>query len=83
MGTVKNPIQRRRRQTVKDGFGAVLPHQCPESHFMLSDAERAILNTALKSWDPPLRKSVSDAVWWPARAKGSVIDLALCNDFAV
>ena len=52
MGTVKDPIQRRRRQTVKDDFGEVLPTGVQKSYFMLSKAERAILNTALEKYQP-------------------------------
>jgi hypothetical protein len=52
MGTVKDPIQRRRRETVKDDLGKVLPTSVQKSYFMLSDAERGILNTALEKYRP-------------------------------
>jgi hypothetical protein len=52
MGTVKDPIQRRRRQTVKDDLGMVLPTSVQKSYFMLSDAERAVLETALEKYRP-------------------------------
>jgi plasmid replication initiation protein len=52
MGTVKDPIQRRQRETVKDDLGVVLPTSVQKSYFMLSDAERGILNTALEKYRP-------------------------------
>jgi len=50
MGTVKDQIQRRRRQTVKDDLAEVLPTSVQKSYFMLSDAERTVLNTALEKY---------------------------------
>ena len=40
MGTAKGPINRRRRKTVIDNLGEVLPTNVQKSYFMLSDAER-------------------------------------------
>ena len=50
MGTAKGPIKRRRRKGVIDNLGEVLPTSVQKSYFMLSDAERAILNAALKKY---------------------------------
>jgi len=49
MGTAKKSIRRRPRKRVTDeGLGAVLPTGVQKSYFTLSDAERAILDTALE-----------------------------------
>jgi plasmid replication initiation protein len=50
MGTAKKPIQPRKRVTEK-GLG-VLPTGVQKGYFMLSDAERAILNDALEKYQP-------------------------------
>ena len=53
MGTAKGPIKRRRRETViDDQRGEVLPTSVQKSYFMLSDAERAFLNTVLGKYRP-------------------------------
>jgi len=52
MGTAKGPIKRRRRQAVIGDFGKVLPTGVQKSYFMLSDAERTILNVALEKYRP-------------------------------
>jgi hypothetical protein len=46
MGKVDDPIQRRRQKTMIDD----LPTAIQKSYFMLSDAERAILNTTLAKY---------------------------------
>ena len=52
MGKVNDSIQRRPRETVKDDLREVLPTSVQKSYFMLSDAERTILNTALEKYRP-------------------------------
>jgi plasmid replication initiation protein len=52
MAKANDPIQRRRRETVKDDLGKVLPTGVQKSYFMLSDAERTVLNTALEKYQP-------------------------------
>ena len=53
MGTAKKSIHRQRRKRVTDeGLGAVLPTSVQRSYFMLSDTERAVLNTALEKYQP-------------------------------
>jgi len=52
MRKVNDPIQRGHRETVKDDLGKVLPTAVQKSYFMLSDLERAILNTALEKYRP-------------------------------
>jgi len=52
MRKVNDPIQRRRRETVKDELGKVLPTSVQKGYFMLSDAERAVLNNALEKYQP-------------------------------
>jgi hypothetical protein len=43
MRKVNDPMQRRRRETVKNDLGEVLPIGVQKSYFMLSDAERGAL----------------------------------------
>jgi hypothetical protein len=50
MGTKKESIQRRSRR--HKGLGEFLPNSVHKSYFMLSDAERDILNTALEKYRP-------------------------------
>jgi hypothetical protein len=51
--TAKHLIQRRLpRSLIHKGFGEVLPTGVQKSYFMLSDAERAVLNTALAKYRP-------------------------------
>jgi hypothetical protein len=45
-------IRRRRPETVKDDLGEVLPTAVQKSYFMLSGAERTVLNTALEKYQP-------------------------------
>lgn len=52
MSRSEGPIQRRRRKTVVDDLGEVLPTSLKKSYFMLSDAERDVLNTALEKYRP-------------------------------
>ena len=52
MRKVNDPIQRRRRGTVKDGLAETLHTSVQKSYFMLSDTERAVLNTALEKYQP-------------------------------
>jgi len=53
MGTAKKSIRRQPRKRVTDkGLGAVLPTSVQKSYFMLSETERAILNTALEKYRP-------------------------------
>jgi hypothetical protein len=52
MRKVNDPIQRRRRESVKNDLGEVLPTGVQKSYFMLADAERGVLNTALEKYRP-------------------------------
>jgi len=53
MGTAKKSIRRRPRKRGTDkSLEAVLPTSVQKSYFMLSDVERAILNTALEKYQP-------------------------------
>src|SRR5690348_3690041 len=52
MGKTNDPIKRRRRETLKDDLGEVLPTGVQKSYFMLSNAERTVLNTALEKYRP-------------------------------
>lgn len=52
MGKINGPIQRRRRETVKDDLWEVLPTSVQKSYLMLSNAERAIIDTALEKYRP-------------------------------
>ena len=53
MVTAKHSVQRRLpRRVIQKGFGEVLPTAVQKSYFMLSDAERAILDTALEKYQP-------------------------------
>jgi hypothetical protein len=59
MATSKHSIQRQLPRTViHKGFGEVLPTSVQKSYFMLSDAERAVLNTALQKYRPGQSESV-------------------------
>jgi len=51
MGTGKDSIQRRRqKRVVRKGLTEVLPTSVQKSYFMLTDAERDVLNTALEKY---------------------------------
>jgi hypothetical protein len=53
MATAKKSIQRRLQKVgLDEGLGQFLPTGVQKSYFMLSDAERAILNTALEKYRP-------------------------------
>jgi plasmid replication initiation protein len=53
MGTAKGSIQRRRPNSmIRKGLGEFLPTRVQKSYFMLSDAERAVLNSALEKYRP-------------------------------
>jgi hypothetical protein len=53
MVTAKKSEQRRSRKVVTDkDLGQLLPTSVQKSYFMLSDAERAVLNTALEKYQP-------------------------------
>jgi hypothetical protein len=54
MGTAKGSVQRRRppRNVIRKGLGEFLPTSVQKSYFMLSDAERAVLNSALVKYRP-------------------------------
>src|SRR5208282_896254 len=53
MGTAKGSVQRRLPGSViRRGLAEVLPTSVQKSHFMLSDAERDVLNTALEKYRP-------------------------------
>jgi plasmid replication initiation protein len=53
MGTAKGPIQPRRlRNVTRKGLGEFLPTSVQKSYFMLSDAERKVLNSALEKYRP-------------------------------
>jgi plasmid replication initiation protein len=52
MRKVNDPIQRRSREPAKDDLGEVLPTGVQKSYFMLADAERTVLNTALEKYQP-------------------------------
>ena len=49
MGTEKGSIEQRLpRHVIRKGFGEFLPISVQKSYFMLSDAERDVLNSALE-----------------------------------
>jgi hypothetical protein len=53
MGTDKGSILRRRtRSNTRKGLGEFLPTSVQKSYFMLSDAERDVLNSALEKYRP-------------------------------
>ena len=53
MGTSKGSIQRRLSNNVtRKGLGELLPTSVQKSYFMLSDAERDVLNSALEKYRP-------------------------------
>jgi hypothetical protein len=53
MGTAKGSVQPRRpRNVTRKGLGEFLPTSVQKSYFMLSDAERAVLNSALEKYRP-------------------------------
>src|SRR5258707_8254419 len=53
MGTAKGSVQLRRpRKVTRKGLGEFLPTSVQKSYFMLSDAERKVLNTALEKYRP-------------------------------
>jgi plasmid replication initiation protein len=53
MGTAKGSIQRRRpNRVIRKGLGEILPTSVQKSYFMLSDAERDVLNRALEKYRP-------------------------------
>ena len=51
MATAKRSIQQRSQNSVKD-LDRFLPSGVQKSYFMLSDAERAVLDTALQKYQP-------------------------------
>ena len=54
MGTAKGSVQRRRppRNVTRKALGEFLPTSVQKSFFMLSDAEREVLNNALEKYRP-------------------------------
>ena len=53
MGEAKRSIKRRRpKSVIRKGLAEVLPTSVQKSYFMLSDAERGVLNTALEKYRP-------------------------------
>jgi hypothetical protein len=53
MGTAKVSIQRRQtRSSIRKGLGELLPTSVQKSYFMLSEAERDVLNSALEKYRP-------------------------------
>jgi hypothetical protein len=55
MGTAKGPVQQsnhRPRNVTPRGLGEFLPTSVQKSFFMLSDAERKVLNSALEKYRP-------------------------------
>jgi hypothetical protein len=53
MGTAKGAIQQRRTKgAIHKGLGKYLPTSVQKSYFMLSDAERDVLNRALEKYRP-------------------------------
>jgi plasmid replication initiation protein len=53
MATEKGSMQRRRaRSVIRKGLGEFLPTSVQKSYFMLSDAERDVLNSALEKYRP-------------------------------
>src|ERR1700724_2706266 len=54
MGTAKGSVQRRRqpRNVTRKDLGEFLPTSVQKSYFMLSDAERDVLNRALEKYRP-------------------------------
>jgi hypothetical protein len=53
VGTEKVSIQRKRTQSsIRKGLGKLLPTRVQKSYFMLSDAERGVLNSALEKYRP-------------------------------
>ena len=52
-GTAKGSVQPRRpRNVTRKGLGEFLPTSVQKSYFMLSDAERKVLNSALEKYRP-------------------------------
>jgi hypothetical protein len=52
-GKAKGSIQRRRpNDVIRKGLGEILPTSVQKSYFMLSNAERDVLNTALGKYRP-------------------------------
>src|SRR6516165_9634089 len=49
---MRKPIQGRRLKTVIDNPGEVLPTSVQKSYFMLSEVERAVLDSALEKYRP-------------------------------
>jgi hypothetical protein len=53
MGTMKASVQLRRpRNVTRKGLEEFLPTSVQKSYFMLSDAERKVLNSALEKFRP-------------------------------
>jgi hypothetical protein len=53
MGTAKGSIQQQRPESViRKGLTEILPTSVQKSYFMLSDAERGVLNTAFEKYRP-------------------------------
>jgi hypothetical protein len=52
MGTTKDAIRRRPKSVIRKGLPESLPTSVQKSYFMLSDAERVVLNTALEKYRP-------------------------------
>jgi hypothetical protein len=53
MGTAKGSARRRLpRIVIRKGLAEFLPTSVQKSYFMLTDAERGLLNTALKKYRP-------------------------------
>ena len=52
-GTAKGSVQPQRpRNVTRKGLGEFLPTSVQKSYFMLSQAERAVLNSALEKYQP-------------------------------
>jgi plasmid replication initiation protein len=58
MGTAKGSIQQRPRSVKRKGLGQFLPTGVQKSYFMLSDAERTVLNSALEKYRPGQAKPI-------------------------
>ena len=58
MGTAKGSIQQRPRSAKPKGLGEFLPTSVQKSYFMLSEAERAVLNSALEKYRPGQSKPI-------------------------
>ncbi len=52
MGKEKGSNQRRPRRVLRKGLGEILPTGIQKSYFLLGDAERGVLNTALANYRP-------------------------------